>query len=361
MARRLTQNITSRYIQAANNLRAKTARKRIVAYVESYDDISFWSQILSRFDTDTTYFQVLLPNSEKLVRGKSKAIMSSLSKSLGSNMIACVDSDYDYLLQGATNISKLLCKSPYILHTYAYSIENYECFAESLHGICVQATLNDHRFIDFPAFMQVFSQIIFPLFVWNIWFYRQGAMNVFSIQDFNNIVRLSSFSVNSPMTSLEELGSRVSRKLEWLNKHFPGNEEELQKLTKELKKLGVEPTNTYLFIQGHHLKDQIILKMLIPICSRLRREREEEINKQAKHNEQRLNELSSYRHSGEAVELILRKNTDFLNAPTYPYIVKEIKRLLKIHEKDSALQEETEEENAEREELAELTANSRAS
>ena len=67
MGKRLTENITSRYIQAANNLRAKTARKRIVAYVESYDDVSFWSHILSRFDNDTTYFQVLLPSSDVLL------------------------------------------------------------------------------------------------------------------------------------------------------------------------------------------------------------------------------------------------------------------------------------------------------
>ena len=344
MGKRLTENITSRYIQAANNLRAKTARKRIVAYVESYDDVSFWSHILSRFDNETTYFQVLLPSSENLVRGKSKAIMSSFGRSLGSHMIACVDSDYDYLLQGTTNISKVLCESPYILHTYAYAIENYECFADSLHNVCVQATLNDHRFIDFTAYMKLFSQIIHPLFVWNIWFYRRGDTYSFSIQDFNNIVRITSFSVNTPSTSLEELASRVSRKLEWLDKHYPGHQEDIQKLAKNLRRLGVEPENTYLFIQGHHLKDQVVLKILIPICSRLRREREEEINQQAKHNEQRTNELSSYRHSGEAVELILRKNTDFLKAPTYKYIEKEIKQLMKLHDQDlsSAAEEEKE-------------------
>lgn len=337
MGKRLTENISSRYIQAANNLRAKKARRRIVAYVESYDDISFWSHILSRFDTDTTYFQVLLPNSEKLVRGKSKAIMSILRNSLGSNMIACVDSDYDYLMQGATSISKVLCESPYVLHTYAYAIENYECYAESLHNVCVQATLNDHRYVDFPAYMKVFSQIIHPLFVWNIWFYRQGNVGSFSIQNFNNIIRIPSFSVNSPSTSLEELGVRVTRKLDWLERHFPGHEDEIKALGKELRGLGVEPEYTYLFIQGHHLKDQVVLRMLVPICSRLRREREEEINRQAKHNEQRANELSSYRHSGESVELILRKNTDFRRAPTYHFIEQEIENLLQLNDKENAL------------------------
>ena len=62
MAKRLTQNVTSLYIEGANSLRPKTARKRIVAYVESYDDVSFWSHLLSEYNTEKYYFQVMLPS-----------------------------------------------------------------------------------------------------------------------------------------------------------------------------------------------------------------------------------------------------------------------------------------------------------
>ena len=41
MPSRLKDNISSQYIEAANVLRGKNARRRIVAYVESYDDIYF--------------------------------------------------------------------------------------------------------------------------------------------------------------------------------------------------------------------------------------------------------------------------------------------------------------------------------
>ena len=42
MGKRLTENLSSLYIGAANSLKPKQARRKIVAYVESYDDISFW-------------------------------------------------------------------------------------------------------------------------------------------------------------------------------------------------------------------------------------------------------------------------------------------------------------------------------
>ena len=42
MGKRLTENLSSLYIGAANSLKPKQAKRKIVAYVESYDDISFW-------------------------------------------------------------------------------------------------------------------------------------------------------------------------------------------------------------------------------------------------------------------------------------------------------------------------------
>ena len=47
MGKRLTENLSSLYIGAANSLKPKRARRKIVAYVESDDDISFWRSILA--------------------------------------------------------------------------------------------------------------------------------------------------------------------------------------------------------------------------------------------------------------------------------------------------------------------------
>ena len=55
---------------AANKLASKKARRRIVAYVESYDDVFFWRTVLGRFEDDTRYFEVMLPTRDKLERGK---------------------------------------------------------------------------------------------------------------------------------------------------------------------------------------------------------------------------------------------------------------------------------------------------
>ena len=46
--KRLQDNLNSSYLQAANCLNSRQQRRKIVAYVESYDDVFFWRNILSQ-------------------------------------------------------------------------------------------------------------------------------------------------------------------------------------------------------------------------------------------------------------------------------------------------------------------------
>jgi hypothetical protein len=256
--------------------------------------------------------------------------MNQLGSRLGQNMVACVDSDYDYLLQGVTSTSRQINQSRYVFQTYAYAIENYQCYAESLHGVCVQSTLNDKPMIDFPAFFRLYSQIIYPLFLWNIWFYRKRELSVFSMQDFCRVVRLDPVSVTHPEEALEQLRIRVEKKRGWLSRRYPDALTELEAMKPELERLGVVPDNTYLYIQGHHLKENVVMKLLTPVCVRLRREREAEIKHLACHEQQYRNELTAYHRSLQTIEAVLRKNIDFEEAPTYKLIQKDLEHLLGI-------------------------------
>lgn len=52
MAKRLTDNINSQFFEAANRMTSKKARRKIVAYVESYDDVFFWRSVLGKFENE---------------------------------------------------------------------------------------------------------------------------------------------------------------------------------------------------------------------------------------------------------------------------------------------------------------------
>ena len=329
MGKRLTENLSSLYIGAANRLKPKKARNRIVAYVESYDDIAFWRSVFADFEDENFYFEVMLPSYKSLSKGKKTVLMNKLGSRLGQNMVACVDSDYDYLLQGVTSTSRQINSSAYVFQTYAYAIENYQCYAGSLHEACTMATLNDRSLVDLVGFMTLYSQIAYPLFIWSVWFYRQRNLSEFSLTDFNAYVRLDHVSVRQPEDALMAMDRRVKNKLRELEKRHPRALEEIEAMKAEFAYLGVHPENTYMFIQGHHIMESVTMKILTPVCNALRREREEEIKRLAEHHVQFRNELTCYERSLLPVDVVLKKQDGFKDSPVYKKLEKDIREFLK--------------------------------
>ena len=331
MSNRLKDNINSRYFEAANALKPKQARRRIVAYVEAYDDIYFWRTVLSDFEDDHRYFEVMLPSKMNLTRGKKSVLMNFLEgEPLGRDMIACVDADYDYLMQGHTAQSKRVLQSPFVFHTYVYAIENFQCYAPSLHNVCVSVTLNDHRIFDFREYFSRFSEAIFPLFVWSIMLYRNGNYPKFSISDFNRIADPGGFNIADPEKSLANVRRKVHTKINDLQRLFPDAKDEYLSLKEEIKALGVTPQTTYLYIQGHHLFDTVTAPILTKVCNQLRQERQTEIYQSQAHRTQKRNEMSCYENSRQDVKSMLKKNTGYTQCERFLQLQEDISRYLSL-------------------------------
>lgn len=331
MGKKLKDNLSSRYFEAANKMKSQHARRRIAAYVESYDDIFFWRSVLSDFEDDTRYFQVMLPSRlQHLERGKKAVLMNLLMDKVGRDMIACVDADYDYLMQGATEMSKQVTTNPYVFHTYAYAIENLQCYAPSLYETSVMVTLNDHHIFDMEAYLRDYSQAIFPLFVWSIWFYRTPNYGEFTIMDFLRVIEPGHFTMAKAEDMVAKVRRKVGKRINQLQQKYPNNKENYLQVKEDIKRLGVTPDTTYLYIQGHHLFDKVVVPMLNKVCMQLVREREVEISQQSVHGTQQRNELSSYRNSIEAIPSMLKKNTRYKQSEPVARIQADLQRYLEM-------------------------------
>lgn len=117
-------------------------------------------------ETDKVEFEVLLPSQTSLRREEDY-----LSNRLGHSMIACVDADYDFLYEVLPLVRwyvvRPMCCTRGLCHR---GICN--AMRRQLAHVCVLATLNDLEVMDYEAFFAEFSEIIFPLLVWNVWAYR---------------------------------------------------------------------------------------------------------------------------------------------------------------------------------------------
>lgn len=329
MAKRLTDNINSQYFEAINKMTPKKARRRIVAYVESYDDVFFWRSVLGRYEDDKLTFDIMLPSrNQHLDRGK-KAAISNMLKGVGRDMIACVDADYDYILQGATEMSRQMLENPYIFHTYAYAIENFQCYAKGLHETCVMVTLNDHRIFNFERFLQSYSQTIWPLFVWHVVFLQRRKMTMhFDMCEFNKVVVLPSVRIQNPKWAIEYLSKKVRAKMFQLERRFPKLKDVLPETERMLRDLGINDNNTYLYIQGHHLFDLVVSPVVQTVCDILRNEQENDIRDRAVHSEQARTEIACYENSLGKVKMMMKKNTYYQFSPEFQKILADVERYL---------------------------------
>lgn len=330
MAERLTDNINSQYFEAINKMTPKKARRRIVVYVESYDDVFFWRSVLGRYEDDKLTFDIMLPSrNQHLDRGK-KAAISNMLKGVGRDMIACVDADYDYILQGATEMSRQMLENPYIFHTYAYAIENFQCYAKGLHETCVMVTLNDHRIFNFERFLQSYSQTIWPLFVWHVVFLQRRKMTMhFDMCEFNKVVVLPSVRIQNPKWAIEYLSKKVRAKMFQLERRFPKLKDALPETERMLRDLGINDNNTYLYIQGHHLFDLVVSPVVQTVCDILRNEQENDIRDRAVHSEQARTEIACYENSLGKVKMMMKKNTYYQFSPEFQKILADVEEYLK--------------------------------
>ncbi len=330
MTNNFTDYLNSDYLEAYANSLPKDAPKLVEVYVESEEDITFWRNVLHSYETPKLRFEIKLPSHDTLAKGKNKAlarsndIFGAVTGKLGKLLLICVDSDYDYLLcdlyetEAKKAVAKKIQDSEYIFQTYAYAIENLKCYADNLHTICVAATFNDSYKVNFIAFMKLYSSIIYDLFLWNLLFYSKGQDDNFTLAAFCSEIKiLETPNLADLNVTLNKVKERVQAKIAVLETNFPAQKAEVVWLGKQLKGLGLEKDNAYLFVQGHTIFDNVVLMLLKAICKELKHEKEETIKALAKHDAEKVNNLNRYQKQvgkiDESVAKILANNTKFEN------------------------------------------------
>lgn len=320
----LLENLNSDLLAAYSAMLPRGSAQQVLVYVESHEDIAFWRGILSPFEKKRISFDIQLPSHDTLKKGKLAVL--EFADRVGRNLILCVDSDYDYLLQGTSETSALIIGNPHIFQTYSYSIENLKCYAEGLHLVCAQSTKSDTKIVDLDDLMQLYSSIVYKLFLWSVHFPLNNDTTSFTLTEFCDVIKvLNGVKVSDKFISVfEELRDKVALKIDELERKHPHIIGEVGLLEKSLEQLGVFPSNTYLFVQGHTIKDNVVLMFLRSIFDHLKREKENEIKTNAKHSDELKNQLNLYKSQTIPIDVALDMNTDFKTCHLYLKIESDI-------------------------------------
>lgn len=305
--------------------------RRILAEVEGYEDVAFWRGILDPYESPSLRFDISVPLNKNLAKGK-KTLLGGAAH-CHPNHIMCMDSDFDYLFADQTDDARIINSSPYLFHTYTYSTENFLCYAPSLHNVCVKATKNDAKIFDFERFFELYSRTIYPAFVWYAYSAQISTPNIFTLSSFKNTVRLGYLDLeNTGANTIEWLERQVARRINALEQEYPLVAERLGEFEQLLHRRGVMPENTYLFMHGHTLMDNVVLVVLEAVCSKLRLLSGNRIRTSGCEGQALINEQSNYTNSLFGVRDALLMNENYKDCFLYKKLQHDIEQFLLLKE-----------------------------
>jgi len=308
-------------------LPADPNQRLVKVYVEGYEDVAFWRGIFDHFRNPYLRFEISVPDRGDLPKGK-KVLLNMIPRSSEQTLL-CMDSDFDYLFAGRTEQSAQVNGSRYIFHTYAYATENYLCYAPSLHNICVKATKNDTRIFDFVKFMHDYSCTIYPLFVWYAYSAQLATEHVFPLIDFKSSVRLGYLDLEqNGAETIAWLGRNVEKRERLLEQRNPKMIEPMKLFERQLRDRGLLPENTYLFMHGHTLMDNVVMIVLNSVCEKLRAISIARITGSEKRGVALKNEMSNYTNSLRSIRDVLLDNENYTRCPLYKRLQRDIQRYI---------------------------------
>ncbi len=296
-------------------------------YVEGYEDVAFWRSIFDHFTSPNVRFEISVPTRRDLPKGK-KILLNMLPESSPS-LLLCVDSDFDYIFGDTTPQSRDVNLSPYMFHTYTYATENYLCYAPSLHNVCVKATKVDYKIFDFESFMVRYSQIIYPLFLWYTYSAKYSSEHIIKLQDFKSSVKLNYLEVEgNGESTLQWVERNVARTVAHLEEEYPLEASHIASHAEDLKMIGITPCQTYMFMHGHTLMDNVVMVCLNSVCEKLRQIAISRIASSSKEGTALQNEISNFKNTQRSIRDVLLDNVNYTDSPLYQMLRRDIEEYL---------------------------------
>ncbi len=246
MATSLIDSISSVFFESTNALNSKGKREIVQVWVEDYLDVQFWKSFLSKYNSKYDFRISPYNINGKETPGKG-AILDHINDShLGKNLIVCVDSDFDEIIESKYSARIKACN--YILTTYYHSIENHFCHSSKIGNVLNQLVLSSDANIDFESILAQISKALSKLFLLSL-FFGWDVNSQYSIQKFNSLIgklKLNldgSISVNTQTAIVDEYKSCEAL--------IAGNVEGLNKIENKLSEMGFSDSEYYLLYRGH--------------------------------------------------------------------------------------------------------------
>lgn len=303
---------------------------RISVEVEDTEDMAFWSDLLHSVRPDKEYHfipfhTVITSTEEKTIKGKSRIM--KMSTQLNAYHIGCIDADYDWLLSDSSVYGNEILNNPYLLHTYAYSIENLLCEPRTFHNLCMIVTQEQPN-TDFESCLYNISTILYPLLIWSLFLISKGEDELSSTK-WKKILTSDFSKVQDPFN---EIRNRVSCRLIEIEKKYEDYIAEKENFERQLnQQKGLSPVNAYLYIYGHAFFEHVLRYVLKPVADKLQKKHIERLRDETNEAEPGI-KISQYISSCLLLNQELYRNYMYKEySPLYSIIATDVINIWNVH------------------------------
>ena len=223
---------------------AKRGKRPLTIHVEDRPDMIFWRKIFTpyRDSLDIRFVSAHSRWNEKEERETSAKGKSSIMKVikdgnlvLSEGEIACVDADYDLLIEDT--YTETIKANSYIFTTKWYAIENIICHHTNLEDLFT-ALSEDEECHNFKEFLENKAQKYAPLFLLHLSCRQCNLSNEYSMD-----------ALTSDIEAIETDALTVREALEQHNEYTSTMQCYINELEKHLKANGYEQEDYYKIIQ----------------------------------------------------------------------------------------------------------------
>ncbi|MDE6742075.1 MAG: DUF4435 domain-containing protein [Muribaculaceae bacterium] len=278
----LISNVTSEARHQANLLTNTPDLVKVL--VEDEEDVVVWYRFLKTFAPDFS-FEVSPYSYDSSFNGKGKANILKMAGNFGKNLLGCIDSDFDWLLEDWTTDGQTIKHNQYILQTYAYSVENLasQPYGDSdwmlecvMHSCQAQNDLDK----DYSVFIGSISSSVYEVLLWHLLMWKdridvdeiaKGWDYVFGNDHYNDILTDHALTVEGQRHAVLNLFQERSRQIvDDYDRRYSVYRNDYEVLKKDLAdKYKLSPENAYLFVRGHNLHDFLMHCFFNPIRNSL--------------------------------------------------------------------------------------------
>ena len=130
------------------------------------------------------------------------------------------------------------------------------------------------------------------------------------------------------LRTLAWLRRNVARRNQLLKQQHPEMVEPMKLFAEELLHRGVRPENTYLFMHGHTLMDNVVIVVLNTVCEKLRELSIAKITSSSKQGVALKNEMANYTNSLRSIRDVLLDNENYTDCFLFRRLQRDIERYM---------------------------------